>query len=105
MDETPEGTVQVQTFWQVNPGAVPLPVNQVMIQGGGVLGNGENSGEYYLSFGHLTPPAITAGPDGKVDPEAFANLVLPISVVGQFHMSRPRLEEFRVALNEFLDRN
>lgn len=94
----------VQTVWNLNPSSVPMPVNQILIQGGGQLMNGVDSNEYFLTLGHVNPPAILPGSDGTIPTEALQGVVLPITPVGQFTITRERLQEFRAVLDEFLDR-
>ncbi|UPL13000.1 hypothetical protein [Microbacterium galbinum] len=94
--------IQVQTVWQINPMNVPAPINQILLQEGPTTKNGK-SGEYFLSLGHVTPPAFVPEPDGTLPPEAVNGLVLPIAAVGTFSLTFERLVEFRELIDAFVD--
>ena len=91
-----EGFVPIQTHWAVDPGSVPAPVNNIMIQGAmnvsGADGKPSESDGVYLSLGHVNVP-ISAPPEGTI---------LPIMPLGSYFMSRARLAEFHRVIGEFL---
>lgn len=95
--------VQVQTQWQLNPMVQPTPVNQILIQEGAGTQGGRRSGELYLTFGHVMPPAIMPGPDGAISQEALNGVIAPIIPVGQYVITLERLREFRDVLDRFLN--
>lgn len=100
VNESPE--IQVQTAWQVNPMNVPVPINQMLLQEGPSTKRGR-SGEYVLTFGHVSPPAFVPNADGTVPTEMINGLVLPIAAVGTFTLTFERLIEFRELIDEFVD--
>ena len=93
--------LQMQTAWQINPMSTPLPVNQIMLQEGVATRTGP-SDEFYITLGHVTPPAIMPGPDGSL-PEGLNGMVVPIVGIGHFAISYERLREFRDVIDQFVD--
>jgi len=102
-----EGAISFRPAWDLDPRTVPVPVNQILLRVGLPIANGSPSGETYVTFGHLTAPAVLTDPVsqgvevlGTVDKNR-----VPVTVVGHFAFTRERLAEFRDLLSAWLDSN
>jgi hypothetical protein len=94
--EKSEEFVAIQSQWAVDPGAVPAPVNNILIQAAmnvsGADGAQAGVDGIYLTLGHLMAPMVQP-PEGTI---------LPIVPLGSYFMSRARLAEFHRVIGEFL---
>jgi len=89
--------------WLQDPTAVPSPVNQVWIQGGPAAGQNATTDMFYLTLGHVMPPAVQPGSDQEAIAEAAAAMTLLITPVGRFAITPERLRELRDLLTVTLD--
>lgn len=88
----------VNTQWLIEPASIPAPVNQILIQGGMTLTHGEDSGEYVLSFGYVSPPVVA-----ELDPSGELNLL--VVPVARMAVTWDRLVEMSQVLASYVARN
>jgi hypothetical protein len=92
-DETAAST-QIEAVWAGVDEVAPVAANQFLCQFAG-------EGEAILTFGHVSPPVLRGSPEERLD-EARRISSLPIHVVGRFGLTRVRLEELRLVVEEAL---
>jgi hypothetical protein len=93
--------MQIRGAWALNPGNVPLPVNQFLIQYGppvvGAVGDG-----YVLTFGNLQLPVFSPEAAAEVAGGQIPNVV--IFPLGQFFFTDDRLKQLRDQLTDAIDK-
>lgn len=99
------GQVQVQVQWMQDPGAVPAPVNQFMIQGGPGVGQSPDPDSFVLTFGHVTPPPVptfATEDDARAFAENAAAFVVPVA---RLSFTPGRLQELHDVIGQVLSQN
>jgi hypothetical protein len=94
--------VQVRTNWTAVESAHALHANQLLAQVGPALSDGRPDG-IFLTFGSAQNPALMADrdPEGvRRHIERLAAEGVPVNVLGQFHVSRPLLDQLIAVLQE-----
>jgi hypothetical protein len=94
--------IQIQVQWMQDPGAVPVPVNQYMLQAGpGTMGNAEPD-TFILTFGHVTPPVVPQFNDASEAAAFAANSVAFVVPVARLSFTPARLRELHSVIEQFL---
>jgi hypothetical protein len=97
-----EGEFQIQAQWVIDPGSIPVTVNQILLQSSVPTASTGRPDGVYVTFGHLNPPMIM----DPTDPEQIAAAsrgVYPVTSVARVYVSRERLVSFRDAIDSFLN--
>lgn len=105
MPEQDTNAVSFRPDWKLDFSAVPTPVNQLLLRVGVPVGEDQKpSDEIYITFGHIYPPAVIPLPDtGTFEVMGVEDNRAPVTVVGNFSLTRARAEEFRNVLTAWLD--
>ncbi|PSL37003.1 hypothetical protein CLV49_0606 [Labedella gwakjiensis] len=93
-------SAQLHIQWANDPSSVPVPVNQMAIQGAPDSETGNPDG-FFLTFGHVSPPIII-DPDAEKVRDVMESTVLPVVPVGHFFLTAGRLRELQRLLNRTL---
>ena len=97
MTQEPEQPIAVPKSW--------IEVDQVEVFAANefVISHDPNSGEFYLTVGHVTPPIIL-GTDEEQREQAERLVFVPVRTVGRFSLSRLRVEQLMTVLQTNLAR-
>lgn len=90
--------------WRYDAASVPQPVNQFLFQNGvPTRGGAVEAEDVVIVLGWANSPVILPNAAGEPEVVGIENNTLPVTVVGQFLMTRERVAEFRDILTSWLE--